>query len=169
MNKHIEVFTIAGVCWSDLEEAGLIPSLETDVARVQGFLMKNGVALDGVCQAIDPMLASDLDFAIQGSEFSEEAAAVFVKNFRFAGECGLPAIVAALASVALEGDVRAFSLDNGTYIGIKADIAFPWQKAKRRDAALEYRLEHELKSVLQALGIPKERIAFGQFSDYREW
>lgn len=169
MNKHIEVFTIAGVCWSDLEEAGVIPSPETDALCLQGFLREHRVPLECACQARDKALASDLDFAVQGSEFSEEAVAVFVKNFQSAGESGLPAIVAEVASGLLHHDVRAFSLDNGTYVGIKADVVFPWQKTKRREVALEHFLESELKSVLESLGIPKERIVFGRFSDYREW
>lgn len=176
--KHIEVFTIAGVNWSELEAAGRVPTPAADPERIKGLLVKHYDELSKITRA--SVAASDgsqassvkaeLDYALHESEFSEEAISLFIERFRTASASGLAAVVSSIVSARIDAcNVQAYALDNGTYIGVRAEAVFPWQKAPKRVACLEEDLETALKSTISDLGIPKDSVIFGQFCDYLEW
>lgn len=176
--KHIEVFTIAGVNWSELEAAGRVPMPAADPERIKGFLVKHYDELSKIaCASVATAdgsqansVKAELDYALHESEFSEEAISLFIERFRTASARGLAAVISSIVSARIGAcNVQAFALDNGTYIGVRAETVFPWQKAPKRIANLEEDFEAALKSTISDLGIPEDSVIFGQFSDYLEW
>lgn len=176
--KHIEVFTIAGVNWTELVKAGRVPTPAADSERIKMFLEKYYDELSKITRAsvsaTDGTQANDvkneLAYALHESEFSEEAISLFIERFRTANAQGLAAVVSCVVDARIDGcTVHAFALDNGTYIGVRADAVFPWQKVPKRIASLEDELEAALKVTISDLGIPEDSVIFGQFCDYLEW
>lgn len=176
--KHIEVFTIAGVNWTELVKAGRVPTPAADSERIKMFLEKHYDELSKITRAsvatADGLqtnsVKTELDYALHESEFSEEAISLFIERFRTANARGLAAVISSIVSARVDAcNVQAFALDNGTYIGVRAETVFPWQKAPKRIANLEEELEAALKATISDLGIPEDSVIFGQFCDYLEW
>ena len=135
--KHIEVFTIAGVNWTELVKAGRVPTPAADSERIKMFLDELSKITRASVATADGLqtnsVKTELDYALHESEFSEEAISLFIERFRTANARGLAAVISSIVSARVDAcNVQAFALDNGTYIGVRAETVFPWQKAPKR-------------------------------------